>query len=83
MERFMSVELSSAIYDLIDRLDDLRDVLEDARHAVNYEEYDNMMENAYIQAKNVCSDIDNFWDEGKELHSKQKKMEKCSGTLCG
>ena len=69
MPQFLSRELSEDMYYLIERLDDLRDVLEDARYAENYEEFDSLMESAWESTKSICSDIDDLRVEGNELHS--------------
>lgn len=69
MPQFLSRELSEDMYYLIERLDDLHDVLEDARFAENYEEFDSLMASAWESTQSICSDIDDLRVEGNELHS--------------
>ena len=68
MERFLSKDLYNEMDDLIERLDALREVLVDARDAVNFEEFDNLMEDAYIHAHHMSSDVDELREAGSELH---------------
>lgn len=68
MERFLSKSLYNEMDDLIERLDALREVLVDARDAVNFEEFDNLMDDAYIHGHGMCSDIDELREAGNELH---------------
>ena len=75
MERFLSKSLYNEMDDLIERLDALREVLVDAQHAVNYEEFDNLMEDASIHAQGMCSDIDELREAGTELHSDEEDEE--------
>lgn len=72
MERFLSKSLYNEMNDLIERLDDLREVLVDARDAVNYEDFDDLMEDAYINAQGVCIDIDTLRNVGSVLHSNEE-----------
>lgn len=73
MERFLSKSLYNEMDDLIERLDALREVLVDARDAVNFEEFTDLMDDAYIHAKSMYSDIGDIWDAGKELHSNEEE----------
>ena len=75
MERFLSKSLYNEMDDLIERLDALREVLVDARDAVNYEEFDTLMEDAGIHAQSMCSDIDELQEAGAELHSNEEDDE--------
>lgn len=75
MERFLSKELYNEMDDLIERLDDLRDILVDARDASNYEDFDDLMESAYESAGGLQSDIDELRYEGEELHSNEEDDE--------
>ena len=75
MERFLSKSLYNEMDDLIERLDALREVLVDARDAVNFEEFTDLMDDAYIHAKSMYSDIGDIWDAGKELHSNEDDEE--------
>ena len=68
MPQFLSRELSEDMYYLIERLDDLRDVLEDARYAENYEDFDDLMDTAWNRAQSIQSDIDTLRVDGAELH---------------
>ena len=68
MERFLSKSLYNEVDDLIERLDALREVLVDARDAESYEEFDNLMEDAYTHGHSMCSDIDELREAGSELH---------------
>lgn len=70
--RFLSEELSEDMYYLIERLDDLRDILQDARYAENHEEFDSLMESAWEGAQSLSSDIDDLRYEGNELHSERE-----------
>lgn len=72
MTRFLSKELYNEMDDLIERLDALREVLVDARDATNYEDFDDLMEDAYIHAQGVCYDIDTLRDAGSVLHSNEE-----------
>lgn len=72
MTRFLSKELYNEMDDLIERLDALREVLVDARDASNYEDFDDLMEDAYIHAQGVCYDIDTLRNEGSVLHSNEE-----------
>lgn len=73
MERFLSKSLYNEMDDLIERLDALREVLVDARDAVNFEEFDNLMEDAYIHTHSVSSDIDEIREAGSELHLNEEE----------
>ena len=73
MERFLSKSLYNEMDDLIERLDALREVLVDARDAVNYEEFDNLMEDAYVHGHSMCSDIDEIREAGSELHLNEEE----------
>lgn len=83
---FVPRELYNKMGDLIERLDDFRDVIDDARHAENYRDFDALMENAYIRARGMCSNLclnlDEFREAGNELHYGEEKTEKRSGMLC-
>lgn len=85
-KRFTSRELYNKIGDFLERLDDFRDVIEDARHAENYRDFDALMENAYIRARGMCSNLclnlDELREAGKDLHYNEEKTKKCSGMLC-
>lgn len=72
MTRFLSKELYNEMDDLIERVDDLRDVLVDARNATNYEDFDNCMDTAYECAGSIRYDIDELRYEGNELHSNEE-----------
>lgn len=72
MTRFLSKELYNEMDDLIERLDALREVLVDARDATNYEDFDALMEDAYVHAGGVQLDIDILRDAGSELHSNEE-----------
>lgn len=73
MTRFLSKELYNEMDDLIERLDDLRDILVDARNAKEYEDFDVFMEDAYENAQCVCYDIDTLRNEGSVLHSNKEE----------
>lgn len=75
MNRFLSKKLYNEMDDLIERLDALREVLVDARDATNYEDFDDLMEDAYIHAQGVCYDIDTLRNEGSVLHSNEEDDE--------
>ena len=75
MERFLSKSLYNEMDDLIERLDALREVLVDARDATNYEDFDNLMEDAYIHSQGVCYDIDTLRNVGSVLHSNEEDDE--------
>lgn len=75
MNRWLSKELYNEVDDLIERLDELRDVLVDARDATNYEDFDNLMEDAYIHSQGICYDIDTIRNEGSVLHSNEEEDE--------
>ena len=69
MNRFLSEELYNEVDDLIERLDELRETLVDARDAKTYEDFDDYMDTAYESAQSMCSDIDTLRCDGAELHS--------------
>lgn len=73
MTRFLSKELYNEMDDLIERLDDLRDVLVDARNATNYEDFDDFMDTAYESAGSIRYDIDELRCEGEELHYNEEE----------
>ena len=77
--RFVQRELYNKMGALIERLDNFRDVIEDARHAENYKDFDALMENAYIRARGMCSNlclnIDELREAGTELHSNEEEDE--------
>lgn len=73
MERFLSKSLYNEMDDLIERLDALREVLVDARDAVNYEEFVNLMDEADIHADSMCVDINALREQGSELHSNEEE----------
>lgn len=75
MERFLSKSLYNEMDDLIERFDALREVLVDARDATNYEDFDALMKDAYINAQSVCYDIDTIRNEGSVLHSNEEDEE--------
>ena len=72
MERFLSKELYNEMDDLIERLDALREILVDARDAVNYEEFVDLMDDADIHAQSMHSDIEELREAGTELHSNEE-----------
>lgn len=73
MERFLSKELYNEMDDLIERLDDLRDILVDARDAKEYEDFDDFMDTAYECAGGIQYDIDALRYEGNELHANEEE----------
>lgn len=73
MNRWLSKELYNEVDDLIERLDALREVLVDARDATNYEDFDALMEDAYVHAGGVQYDIDALRDAGNELHANEEE----------
>lgn len=75
MARFLSKELYNEMDDLIERLDDLRDVLVDARDAKEYEDFDDCMDTAYEHAGSIQSDIDDIRYEGNKLHANEDDEE--------
>ena len=75
MERFLSKSLYNEMDDLIERLDALREVLVDARDAVNFEDFDALMEDAYTHGHSMCSDIDELREAGSELYSNEEDDE--------
>lgn len=72
MTQFLSEELDNEMYDLIDRVNDLHDILEDARRAKNFEAFDDFMATAYECAGSMQYDIDALRYEGSELHSEKE-----------
>ena len=72
MERFLSKSLYNEMDDLIERLDALREVLVDARDAVNYEEFVDLMDDADIHAQSMHFDIEELREAGVELHSNEE-----------
>lgn len=72
MNRWLSKELYNEMDDLIERLDDLREVLVDARDATNYEEFVDLMDDADIHAQSMHSDIEELREAGTELHSNEE-----------
>lgn len=75
MTRFLSKELYNEVDDLIERLDALRGVLKDARDTTSYENFDNFMEDAYLQAHSISYDIDALREAGDELYSNEEEDE--------
>ena len=75
MERFLSKSLYNEMDDLIERLDDLRYILENARDAENYEDFDDLMDTAWESAQSMSSDIDDLRVKGSELHSNEEEDE--------
>lgn len=75
MTRFLSKELYNEMDDLIERLDALREVLVDARDATNYEDFDALMEDAYIHRNSISSDIDALREAGDELYYNEEEDE--------
>lgn len=73
MTQFLSRKLNEEMYDLIEFVDELKDVLEEARYAENYEDFDDCMASAWERAQSMCSDIDDLRFEGNKLHSNEKK----------
>ena len=73
MEQFLSKSLYNEMDDLIERLDDLRYILENARDAENYEDFDDLMDTAWESAQSMSSDIDDLRVEGSELHSNEEE----------
>ena len=71
--RFVQRELYNKMGALIERLDALREVLVDARDAESYEEFDNLMEDAYVHGHSMCSDIDEIREAGSELHLNEEE----------
>lgn len=69
MNRFLSEELYNEVDDLIERVDELRETLVDARDAKTYEDFDSYMDTAYESAQSMCCDIDSLRCDGAELHS--------------
>lgn len=72
MPQFLTEELDNEMYYLIDRVNNLRDILEDARRVKNFEDFDDLMESAWESAQSLRSDIDDIRYEVSELHSKEK-----------
>ena len=68
MERFLSKSLYNEMDDLIERVDELREDLVDARDAVDYEDFDDLMDTAWNRAQSIQSDIDTLRVDGAELH---------------
>lgn len=75
MTRFLSKELYNEMDDLIERLDALREILVDARDATNYEDFDALMEDAYIHKSSIGSDIDALREAGDELYLNEEEDE--------
>lgn len=73
MTRFLPKELYNEMDDLIERLDDLREVLVDARDATEYWEFDDLMDTAYERAGALQYDIDYIREEGSELHANEEE----------
>ena len=73
MERFLSKSLYNEMDDLIERVDELREVLVDARDAESYEDFDDFMDTAWEHAQSMSSDIDELRVEGEELHSNEEE----------
>ena len=73
MERFLSKSLYNEMDDLIERVDELREVLVDARDAESYEDFDDFMDTAWESAQSMSSDIDELRVEGEELHSNEEE----------
>lgn len=82
MPQFLSEKLDNRMYDLIKFVDELKEVLEEARHAENYEDFDDSMASAWERAQSMCSDIDDLRFDGSKLNSSEKKTKPCSGMLC-
>lgn len=68
MTQFLSEELNEEMYDLTEYVYDLHDILEEARFAENYEDFNSLMENAYIHTHSISSGIDELREMGNELH---------------
>ena len=75
MNRFLSEELYNDVDDLIERVDELRETLVDARDAKDYEDFNDLMDTAYESAQSMSYDIDDLRFEGSELHSKREEEE--------
>lgn len=82
MTQFLSKELNEEMYELTECVNDLYDILEEARFAENYEDFNSLMENAWHCGHRICTDIDDLRVEGNKLHPNEKKTKPCSGTLC-
>lgn len=69
MNKFLTEELYNDVDDLIERVDELRETLVDARDAKTYEDFDSYMDTAYERAVSVSCDVDIIRVNGAELHS--------------
>ena len=69
MNKFLTEELYNDVDDLIERVDELRETLVDARDAKTYEDFDSYMDTAYERAQSVSCDVDIIRVNGAELHS--------------
>lgn len=72
MTKFLTKSLYTEMDDLIDRLDNLRETLEEARDVEEYEEFDNLMDTARERAQLISYDVDYLKEKVSELHSKEK-----------
>lgn len=73
MTRFLSKELYNEVDDLIERLDDLREILVDARDATSYEDFNDLMDTAYQRAGEMQYDTEYIQAEGTALHSNEEE----------
>lgn len=72
MTQFLSEKLDNRMYDLIEFVDELKEVLEEARHAENFEDFDDSMASAWERAQSMPADIDDIRFDGSKLHSKEE-----------
>lgn len=68
MNKFLSIELYNEVDDLIERLHELREDLIAARDAKNYDDFDEIMDDAYTSAQVMCHDIDAIHNNGTNLY---------------
>ena len=72
MNRFLSEELYNDVDDLIERVDELRETLVDARDAKTYEDFDDYMDTAYESAQSMSCDIDCLRCASSELNANRE-----------
>ena len=75
MNRFLTEELYNKADDLIERLDELREVLVDARDAKDYDDFNDRMYTAYECTQDMSYDIDDLRFEGSKLNANRKEEE--------
>lgn len=78
MNKFLTEELYNDVDDLIERVDELRKTLVDARDAKTYEDFDSCMDTAYERAQSVSCDVDILRNEGSVLNAdKEDGVDEC------